>query len=164
MRRRKITKRVLIPDVKYNSELVARLINTIMRNGKKSVAQSIVYGAFDQLKAKKKDMEPLEVFIQAVENIKPKVEVKSRRVGGATYQVPIDVPAERQVALAMRWITTYSQAKKGKSMTDALASELLDAFDNQGASIKKKEDTHKMAWSLPAGYNKNAEEAELRAA
>lgn len=145
MRRRKITKRVLIPDVKYNSELVARLINTIMRNGKKSVAQSIVYGAFDQLKAKKKDMEPLEVFIQAVENIKPKVEVKSRRVGGATYQVPIDVPAERQVALAMRWITTYSQSKKGKSMTDALASELLDAFDNQGASIKKKEDTHKMA-------------------
>ena len=145
MRRRKITKRVLIPDVKYNSELVARLINTIMRNGKKSVAQSIVYGAFDQLKAKKKDMEPLEVFIQAVENIKPKVEVKSRRVGGATYQVPIDVPAERQVALAMRWITTYSQAKKGKSMTDALASELLDAFDNQGTSIKKKEDTHKMA-------------------
>ena len=145
MRRRKITKRVLIPDVKYNSELVARLINTIMRNGKKSVAQSIVYGAFDQLTTKKKDMEPLEVFIQAVENIKPKVEVKSRRVGGATYQVPIDVPAERQVALAMRWITTYSQAKKGKSMTDALASELLDAFDNQGASIKKKEDTHKMA-------------------
>ena len=145
MRRRKITKRVLIPDVKYNSELVARLINTSMRNGKKSVAQSIVYGAFDQLKAKKKDMEPLEVFIQAVENIKPKVEVKRRRVGGATYQVPIDVPAERQVALAMRWITTYSQAKKGKSMTDALASELLDAFDNQGASIKKKEDTHKMA-------------------
>ena len=145
MRRRKITKRVLIPDVKYNSELVARLINTIMRNGKKSVAQSIVYGAFDPLKTKKKDMEPLEVFIQAVENIKPKVEVKSRRVGGATYQVPIDVPAERQVALAMRWITTYSQAKKGKSMTDALASELLDAFDNQGASIKKKEDTHKMA-------------------
>ncbi|MEI3038964.1 MAG: 30S ribosomal protein S7 [Victivallales bacterium] len=145
MRRRKITKRELTPDVKYNSELVARLINTIMRNGKKSVAQSIVYGAFDTLKAKKKDMEPLEVFIQAVENIKPKLEVKSRRVGGATYQVPIEVPAERQVALAMRWITTYSQAKKGKSMTDALASELLDAFDNQGASIKKKDDTHKMA-------------------
>ena len=145
MRRRKITKRELTPDVKYNSELVARLINTIMRNCKKSVAQSIVYGAFDTLKAKKKDMEPLEVFIQAVENIKPKLEVKSRRVGGATYQVPIEVPAERQVALAMRWITTYSQAKKGKSMTDALASELLDAFDNQGASIKKKDDTHKMA-------------------
>ena len=145
MRRRRITKRELTPDVKYNSELVARLINTLMRNGKKSVAQKIVYGAFDVIKAKKKDMEPLEVFLQAVENIKPKLEVKSRRVGGATYQVPLEVPPERQVALAMRWIATYSQAKKGKSMTDALASELLDAFDNTGSSIKKKDDTHKMA-------------------
>ena len=145
MRRRRITKRELTPDVKYNSELVARLINTLMRNGKKSVAQKIVYGAFDVIKSKKKDMEPLEVFLQAVENIKPKLEVKSRRVGGATYQVPLDVPAERQVALAMRWIVTYSQAKKGKSMMQALASELLDAFDNTGSSIKKKDDTHKMA-------------------
>ena len=92
-----------------------------------------------------KNKEPLEVFIQAVENVKPKLEVKSRRVGGATYQVPLDVPAERQVALAMRWIVTYSQAKKGKSMMQALASELLDAFDNTGSSIKKKDDTHKMA-------------------
>ena len=106
MRRRRITKRELTPDVKYNSELVARLINTLMRNGKKTVAQNIVYGAFDVIKSKKKDMEPLEVFIQAVENVKPKLEVKSRRVGGATYQVPLDVPAERQVALAMRWIVT----------------------------------------------------------
>ncbi|MCI6288980.1 MAG: 30S ribosomal protein S7 [Lentisphaeria bacterium] len=145
MRRRRITKRELTPDVKYNSELVARLINTLMRNGKKTVAQSIVYGAFDVIKSKKKDMEPLEVFLQAVENVKPKLEVKSRRVGGATYQVPLDVPAERQVALAMRWIVTYSQAKKGKSMMQALASELLDAFDNTGSSIKKKDDTHKMA-------------------
>ena len=145
MRRRSTTKREMTPDVKYNSELVARLINTIMRNGKKSVAQKIVYSAFDVIKAKKKDMDPLEVFLQAVENIKPKLEVKSRRVGGATYQVPIDVPPERQIALAMRWIATYSQAKKGRSMTDALSSELLDAFDNQGASVKKKEDTHKMA-------------------
>ena len=145
MRRRSITKREMTPDVKYNSELVARLINTIMRNGKKSVAQKIVYSAFDVIKAKKKDMDPLEVFLQAVENVKPKLEVKSRRVGGATYQVPIDVPAERQVALAMRWIATYSQAKKGRSMTDSLSSELLDAFENQGASVKKKEDTHKMA-------------------
>ena len=135
----------MTPDVKYNSELVARLINTIMRNGKKSVAQKIVYSAFDVIKAKKKDMEPLEVFLQAVENIKPKLEVKSRRVGGATYQVPVDVPAERQVALAMRWIATYSQAKKGRSMADSLSSELLDAFENQGASVKKKEDTYKMA-------------------
>ena len=145
MRRRRITKRELTPDVKYNSELVARLINTLMRNGKKTVAQNIVYGAFDVIKSKKKDMEPLEVFIQAVENVKPKLEVKSRRVGGATYQVPLDVPAERQVALAMRWIVTYSQAKKGKSMMHSLASELLDAFDNTGSSIKKKDDTHKMA-------------------
>ena len=145
MRRRSIAKREMTPDVKYNSELVARLINTIMRNGKKSVAQKIVYGAFDVIKAKKKDMDPLEVFLQAVENIKPKLEVKSRRVGGATYQVPVDVPAERQVALAMRWIATYSQAKKGRSMADSLSSELLDAFENQGASVKKKEDTYKMA-------------------
>ena len=145
MRRRRITKRELTPDVKYNSELVARLINTLMRNGKKTVAQSIVYGAFDVIKSKKKDMDPLEVFIQAVENVKPKLEVKSRRVGGATYQVPLDVPAERQVALAMRWIVTYSQAKKGKSMMQSLASELLDAFENTGSSIKKKDDTHKMA-------------------
>ena len=145
MRRRRIAKREMTPDVKYNSELVARLINTIMRNGKKSVAQKIVYSAFDVIKEKKKDMEPLEVFLQAVENIKPKLEVKSRRVGGATYQVPVDVPAERQVALAMRWIATYSQAKKGRSMADALSSELLDAFENQGASVKKKEDTYKMA-------------------
>jgi len=135
----------MTPDVKYNSELVASLINTIMRNGKKSVAQKIVYSAFDVIKAKKKDMDPLEVFLQAVENIKPKLEVKSRRVGGATYQVPVDVPAERQVALAMRWIATYSQAKKGRSMADSLSSELLDAFENQGASVKKKEDTYKMA-------------------
>lgn len=145
MRRRRITKRELTPDVKYNSELVARLINTLMRNGKKSTAQKIVYGAFDIIKTKKKEMDPLEVFLQAVENIKPKLEVKSRRVGGATYQVPIEVPNERQVALAMRWMVTYSQAKKGKAMMESLAGELLDAFDNTGSSIKKKDDVHKMA-------------------
>ena len=145
MRRRRITKRELTPDVKYNSELVARLINTLMRMGKKSVAQKIVYGAFDVIKAKKKDMEPLEVFIQAVENVKPKLEVKSRRVGGATYQVPIEVDPERQVALAMRWIVSYSRGRKGKSMTESLAGELMDAFNNTGSSIKKKEDTYKMA-------------------
>ena len=145
MRRRRIAKRELTPDVKYNSELVARLINTLMRMGKKSVAQKIVYGAFDYIKTKKKDMEPLEVFIQGVENVKPKLEVKSRRVGGATYQVPVEVPNERQTALAIRWIVSYSQGKKGKSMMEALASELLDAFDNTGSSVKKKEDTHKMA-------------------
>ena len=145
MRRRRITKRELTPDVKFNSELVARLINMLMRCGKKSVAQKIVYGAFDIVSSKKKDMEPLEVFIQAVEHVKPKLEVKSRRVGGATYQVPLEVPADRQIALAIRWIVTYSQGKKGRSMMDALASEILEAFDNTGASVKKKDDTHKMA-------------------
>ena len=145
MRRRRIEKRDLIPDVKYNSELVARLINTIMTRGKKATAQGIVYGAFDLIQAKKADMAPLDVFLQALENVKPKLEVKSRRVGGATYQVPVEVEPERQVALAMRWITTYSRGRKGKSMMDSLAGELLDAFDNTGSSIKKKEDTFKMA-------------------
>ncbi len=145
MRRRSVVKRELIPDVKYNSELVARLINTVMNRGKKATAQGIVYGAFDLIQAKKPDMPAIDVFLQALENVKPKLEVKSRRVGGATYQVPIEVDAERQVALAMRWITSYSRGRKGKSMMDALAGELLDAFENTGSSIKKKEDTFKMA-------------------
>ncbi|NLK83899.1 MAG: 30S ribosomal protein S7 [Lentisphaerae bacterium] len=145
MRRRRAVKRELTPDVKYNSELVARLINTIMCDGKKSTAQRIVYGAFELIKSKKSDMEPLEVFMQALENVKPKLEVKRRRVGGATYQVPVEVSTERQVALAMRWITTYSRGRKGKTMMESLAGELLDAFDNTGSSIKKKEDTFKMA-------------------
>lgn len=145
MRRRRAVKRELTPDVKYNSELVARLINTIMSSGKKSTAQRIVYGAFDLIKEKKSGMEPLEVFLQALENVKPKLEVKSRRVGGATYQVPVEVSPERQVALAMRWITNYAKGRKGKAMMESLAGELLDAFDNTGSSIKKKEDTFKMA-------------------
>ena len=145
MRRRRPEKRQLTPDVKYNSELVSRLINTIMSRGKKSTAQGIVYGAFDVIQKKKNGMEPLEVFLQALENVKPKLEVKSRRVGGATYQVPIEVSAERQVALALRWVVSYSKAKKGKAMTEALAGELLDAFDNTGSSVKKREDTFKMA-------------------
>ncbi|MFA7231267.1 MAG: 30S ribosomal protein S7 [Victivallaceae bacterium] len=145
MRRRRAVKSELTPDVKYNSELVARLINTIMSRGKKSTAQRIVYGAFGLINEKKNNLEPLEVFLQALENVKPKLEVKSRRVGGATYQVPIEVTNDRQVALALRWITSYAKGRKGKSMTEALAGELLDAFDNTGASIKKKEDTFKMA-------------------
>ena len=145
MRRHKAVKRQLTPDVKYNSELVARLINTIMGRGKKATAQKIVYGAFDVVKKKKKDLEPLEVFLQALENIKPRLEVKSRRVGGATYQVPIEVDNSRQIALALRWLTGYAQSKKGQPMKDALAAELLDAFENTGSAVKKKEDTHKMA-------------------
>ena len=145
MRRRRVVKRELIPDAKYNSVLIARLINTIMSRGKKSTAQQIVYGALDIIGQKKTDMAPMDVFLQALENVKPKLEVKSRRVGGATYQVPIEVDPERQVALAMRWICTYSRGRKGKSMTESLAQELLDAFENTGSSIKKKEDTFKMA-------------------
>ena len=145
MRRRSVVKRELTPDVKYNSKLIARLINTIMTRGKKSTAQSIVYGALDLIQEKKPEMRAIDVFTQALDNVKPKLEVKSRRVGGATYQVPIEVEPERQVALAMRWITTYSRGRKGKSMVESLAGELLDAFENTGASVKKKEDTFKMA-------------------
>ena len=145
MRRHTAEKRTLIPDVRYNNEIVARLIKTVMERGKKSLAQKIVYGAFDVLKERKPDMEELEVFLQALENVKPRLEVKSRRVGGATYQVPLDVPAARQVAVAMRWIVSYARARKGTSMCQALAAELLDAFANTGNAVKKKEDTHKMA-------------------
>ncbi|MBE6385134.1 MAG: 30S ribosomal protein S7 [Lentisphaerae bacterium] len=145
MRRRKAEKRVQLPDVKYNSPLIGRLINTILSRGKKSTAQRIVYGALDLIAAKKPEVSAIEVFLKALDNVKPELEVKSRRVGGATYQVPIEVEPERQVALAMRWITTYSRGRKGKSMTEALAGELLDAYENTGSSVKKKEDTYKMA-------------------
>ncbi len=145
MRRRRPPKREIIPDVKFNSELVSKLINTIMDSGKKSTARKIVYGAFDVIAAKKADVEPLEVFLQAMENVKPKLEVKSRRVGGATYQVPIEVSSDRQVALALRWITAFSRGRKGKPMMESLAGELLDAFANTGAAVKKREDTFKMA-------------------
>ena len=145
MRRRSVVKRELIPDVKYDSKLVARLINTIMERGKKATAQRIVYDAFDIIQERKPEMQAIDVFMQALENVKPKLEVKTRRVGGANYQVPIEVEPERQVALAMRWIATYSRGRKGKSMTESLATELLDASENTGAAVKKKEDTFKMA-------------------
>ncbi|MDD3696111.1 MAG: 30S ribosomal protein S7 [Lentisphaeria bacterium] len=145
MRRRRAEKRPLIPDVRYNSELVARLINTVMERGKKSVAQGIVYGAFDILKERNKEMDPLELFLQALENVKPRLEVKSRRVGGATYQVPLEVPANRQVAVAMRWICSYARARKGSAMCAALANELFDAFNNTGNAVRKRDDVHKMA-------------------
>ncbi|NLF62295.1 MAG: 30S ribosomal protein S7 [Lentisphaerae bacterium] len=145
MRRRKSDKRPVTPDIRFNSEIIARLINTVMERGKKTVAQGIVYDAMDIIKAKKKDADPLEVFQQALENVKPRLEVKSRRVGGATYQVPLEVPAERQSAVALRWIVGYARARRGTAMAQALASELLDAFDNTGNAVKKKDDTHKMA-------------------
>jgi small subunit ribosomal protein S7 len=145
MRRRKAEKRPLTPDVRFNSELVARMINTIMERGKKSTAQGIVYGALDIIKERRKDVDALEVFLTAIENVKPRLEVKSRRVGGATYQVPVEVSAERQVAVAMRWIVGYAKARRGVPMGKSLAGELMDAFDNTGAAIKKRDDTHKMA-------------------
>jgi len=145
MRRRRTEKRQLTPDIRYNSELVTRLINTVMERGKRAVAQKIVYGAFEVIREKKKDADPLEVFLQALENAKPRLEVKSRRVGGATYQVPVEVAPERQVAVAMRWLRDYAVARRGQSMMQAMAAELLDAFDNTGNTIKKRDDTHKMA-------------------
>ncbi len=144
MRRRKSETRVFAPDARYGSELVTHLINILMWRGKKSTAQRTVYGALDALKEATNE-EPLQVFQQALENIKPKVEVKSRRIGGATYQVPVEVPAVRQTSMALRWILDYSRGRKGASMQKALASEILDAYKGQGNCIKKRDDTHKMA-------------------
>ncbi|MGI5922548.1 MAG: 30S ribosomal protein S7 [Lentisphaerae bacterium] len=145
MRRHRAEKRSVTPDICYNSELIARLINAVMERGKKSVAQGIVYDAMTSIKERKKDADPLEVVQQALENVKPRLEVKSRRVGGATYQVPLEVPAERQTAVALRWVVGYARARKGMPMAKALAGELLDAFDNTGNAVKKRDDTHKMA-------------------
>jgi len=143
-RRRNAVKRVLTPDPKFNSELVARVINYVMECGKKSVAESIVYGALTQIAAKMKE-DPLEVLVRAVDNMKPRVEVKSRRVGGATYQVPVEISRDRQLALALRWLVQASAAKRGVPMGRAMAMELMDAYGNQGNVIKKREDTHRMA-------------------
>jgi small subunit ribosomal protein S7 len=144
-RRRAAEKRELTPDPRYNSELVAYMINAIMGRGKKATAASIVYGALEDIQNKLKDEDPLVVFTRALDNIKPKLEVKSRRVGGATYQVPIEVSPKRQTALASRWLIQYSKGRRGMPMRRALAMELLDAYSNQGSCVKKRDDTHKMA-------------------
>ena len=144
MRRRRAEKRELIPDIKFNSELVARMINFLMERGKKSTAQRIVYDAMETIAQKKPDSDPLEIFLQAIENVKPQLEVKSRRVGGATYQVPVEIRPERQVALALRWILDFARGKKG-AMSDTLAAELLEAYENTGNAVKKRDDTHRMA-------------------
>lgn len=143
-RRHRAEKREIVPDLKYNSPLVGRLIKGIMRRGKYSTAAAIVYGVLDQVKEQTKE-DPLEVLMRSVDNIRPKVEVKARRVGGATYQIPVEVSNERQVSLAFRWLIQYSMARKGVPMRKALALEVLDAFKNQGNAIKKRDDTHKMA-------------------
>ena len=143
-RRGFVPKREVLPDPVYGTTVVTKFINQIMLDGKRGIAQSVCYDAFTML-AEKTGKDAMEVFNAGMQNILPSLEVKARRVGGATYQVPVDVEPERQVALAMRWIVTYSRGRKGKSMTESLAGELLDAFNNTGSSVKKKEDTYKMA-------------------
>lgn len=143
-RRGKIAKRDVLPDPIYNSKLVTRLVNNIMLDGKKGVSQKIVYGAFDIVK-EKTGREALEVFEEALENIMPVLEVKARRVGGATYQVPMEVRPERRQTLGLRWITLYSRKRSERTMQERLAGEILDALNNTGAACKKREETHKMA-------------------
>ena len=143
-RRGFIAKRDVLPDPLYNSKLVTRLINNVMLDGKKGVAQKIVYDAFDIIK-EKTGKEPLEVFEQAMENVMPQLEVKARRVGGSTYQVPMEVRPERRQTLGLRWITTYSRARSERSMKERLANEILDALNGNGGAAKKREDTHRMA-------------------
>lgn len=143
-RRSSAVKRVPMADPKYNDTLVSRLVNVIMRDGKKTVAERIVHGAFAQIEAKS-GRDGLEVFHEALDNIRPMVEVQSRRVGGASYQVPIEVRAERRTALGLRWLVQYAQGRSGQSMVDKLAGELMDAAGKTGAAYKKREDTHRMA-------------------
>ena len=143
-RRHSAEKRIVLPDAKYGNKVVAKFINNIMEDGKKAVAEKIVYSAFDIISAKAKQ-DAIEVFTTALENVKPVVEVRSRRVGGATYQVPCEVRADRRQALAIRWIIGAAQKRSETTMTERLANELLDAFANKGSAVKKREDTHRMA-------------------
>ena len=148
-RRGNVPKREILPDPIYNSVLVTKLVNSIMLDGKKGVAQKVVYGAFDMVK-EQTGKDPLEVFTTAMDNIMPSLEVKARRVGGATYQVPMDVRPVRRQTLGLRWLTTYSRARSEKTMKERLAGEIMDAANNTGAAVKKREDTHKMAESNKA--------------
>jgi len=143
-RRREVPKREILPDPKYNSRLAAKFINNVMRLGKKSVAEGIFYGALDLIEQRSKQ-DPLDVFHKAMDNVRPLIEVKSRRVGGATYQVPVEVRHERRDALAMRWIINYAKGRSEKTMVQRLAGELQDASQSRGGSVKKREDTHRMA-------------------
>ena len=143
-RRREVPKRPIQPDPKYADRMVGRFTNVIMRDGKKSLAERIVYGAFDVIESKTRN-DPLAMFRRALDNIRPRVEVKSRRVGGATYQVPIEVRPERANSLAMRWLADYARSRAGRSMHEKLADEIIDAANERGESVKKREDTHRMA-------------------
>ncbi len=144
-RRRRAVKRQTAPDPIYSSTVLAKFINKVMMGGKKSTARKIVYTALEQFAVKIKSENALEAFEQALENAKPSLEVKTRRIGGANYQVPVEIPTERRAAMAMQWIITFSRAKPGRAMADALAAELADCYNNQGSTIKKKDDTHRMA-------------------
>lgn len=144
MRRRVIIKREILPDPKYGNKLVSRFINMMLEDGKKAVAETIFYDALDIIK-KKTGEDPLKVFKAAVDNVKPAIEVKPRRVGGATYQVPVEIRPQRRTSLTFRWIISYARARAEKTMSEKLAGEFLEAFNNTGASIKKREDTHRMA-------------------
>lgn len=144
-RRRRAFKRPVSVDPKFNSALVSRLVSIVMKWGEKSIAQRIVYGAFDQIAAKNPASNPLEILQRAVDNAKPRLEVKPRRVGGATYQVPLEVPSDRQASLAMRWLVDYADSRKGIPMNEALAAEIMDAYQGQGNAIRKRDDVHKMA-------------------
>ena len=143
-RRREIQQREVLPDLKYGSKMVAKFINNLMSDGKKSTAESLLYGAFDIIEEKVKE-NPVKTFDQALDNVRPMIEVKSRRVGGSTYQVPTEIKPSRRTALAIRWFIGYSRGRHEKGMAAKLAAELLDAANNRGATVKKKEDTHKMA-------------------
>ena len=149
-RRRQAFKRPINPDPKFNNILVSRLVNFVMESGKKSVAQRIVYGAFEVLAEKNPESSPLEVLQRAVDNAKPRLEVKARRVGGATYQVPMEVPADRQFALALRWLVRFADARRGITMKQALANEIMDAYQGQGNAIRRRDEVHKMAQSNKA--------------
>ena len=143
-RRREVPKRKILPDPKYHDRMVAKFCNVVMRDGKKSTAEGIVYGAFDVIGSRYKE-DPIEVFRKALDTVKPKIEVKSRRVGGATYQVPVEVRPERRVALGMRWLGDYARARGEKTMVERLAAELKEAAEGRGNAVKKREDVHKMA-------------------
>jgi len=145
MRRRQAEKQQLTPDIRYNSEIVTKFINYVMERGKKSLARKLVYGAFDAVAEQNKDSDALEIFLQALENVKPRLEVKARRVGGATYQVPVEIPPERQESVALNWIIGYARGRSGVSMKDALAAELMDAYQNTGSAVRRRDEMHKMA-------------------
>jgi len=144
-RRREVPKRIILPDPKFGSELLAKFVNTIMKDGKKSIAESVVYGALDAIATKRNEEAGVEVLEIALENVRPSVEVKSRRVGGATYQVPVEVRSSRQNALGMRWLVDAARKRGEKSMALKLAGELMDASEKRGTAVKKREDTHRMA-------------------